>query len=180
MIDKSKYVTWRHLKPGDKIKGWKAGNGCRYAKATVVSVNSAHVTVSVFDRYEEKIDAETAMFEVEMTDKEFRAKHAAGAAEIIKNIQNKLQIDECGYHEMWNVWIGVDPYEMAAYAQKHKFKVVGHSVLSFPKHPMFGGDPLDIGICCEYEDGERFWCHARSSYLQDMVKYYGRHKEEHE
>lgn len=177
MIDKSKYVTYRHLKPGDKIHGWKDGTRIRYCRATVVSVNPAYVTVSVFDQYEEKLNAETAMFEVEMTEKEFRAKHAAGAAEIMQNIHNKLQIDACGYHEMWNAWIGVDPYEMAAWAQKHKFKIVGHTDLSIPKLSMFGGDPLDIGICCEYEDGERFWCHARSSYLRDMEKYYDRHKE---
>ena len=177
MIDKSKYVTWRHLKPGDKIEGWKEGNGKHYARATVVSVNPAHVTLLVFDRHEEMINAETSMFEVKMTEKEFQDKYAAGAAEILKNISTKLQIDVCGYHEMWNAWVSIDPYEMAAYAQKHKFKIVGHTVLSIPKLPMFGGDPLDIGICCEYEDGERFWCHARSSYLEDMAEYYSLYNE---
>lgn len=179
-MKETKYVTWRHLKPGDKIRGWKEGNSTRGARSTVVSVNPAYVTVSVFDRDERKINAEAAMFEVEMTDKEIRAKYAKAAADIMENIHKKLQIDECGYHEMWNAWIGVDPYEMAAYATKHKFKVVGHAVLPFAKTPMFGGDPLDIGICCEYEDGERFWCHARSSYLEVMKVYYSRHKGEQE
>lgn len=177
-MKETKFVTWRHLKPGDKIDGWKEGSMWTGCRATVVSVNPAHVTVLVFDRDEKKLNAETVMFEIKLTDKEFHAKYAAGAAEIMKNIHNKMLIDECGYHEMWNAWIGVDPYEMAALAAKHKFKIVGHTVLSFPKRPMFGGEPLDIGICCEYEDGERFWCHARSSYLVDMVKFYERHKEE--
>ncbi len=27
---------------------------------------------------------------------------------------------------------------------------------------MFSGDTLDVGVCAEYDDGERIWCHFRS------------------
>lgn len=37
---------------------------------------------------------------------------------------------------------------------------------------MFSGDTLDIGVCAEYEDGERFWCHYRYSDIEKMIEQY--------
>lgn len=45
------------------------------------------------------------------------------------------------------------------------------------KTAMFSGDTLDIGVCAEYEDGERFWCHFRSSELEMMQKLYEKYQE---
>lgn len=167
-----KQVTWRSLKPGDKVKGWREGNRVSMANAVVKEANPAYVTILKFGEYEEKLNSETTLFDVEMTDKEVREKYADAAAEIVKSIQTKLHEAEIGYHEIWNSWVNPNPYEMAAYCQKYDFKIIGHVSLSVPKTAMFSGDKLDIGICSEYSDGERFWCHARSSYIEDMLEYY--------
>ena len=31
----------------------------------------------------------------------------------------------------------------------------------------------DVGVVCEYKDGERFWCHYKSDYLQDIFDEWG-------
>ena len=106
----------------------------------------------------EWVDA-SAMFEVELTDKEFYAKYRKDAEKIQAAFQNKLLRDEIGYHEMWNAWLAYDLYELAQHCRENKMKVIGYSEDITPKHS-WGGDLLDIGVCCEYENGERFWCHC--------------------
>ena len=61
---------------------------------------------------------------------------------------------------------------MAAYCAKEKIKVVGHSTDITPKDPMFSNDILDVGVCAEYENGERFWCHYRSRSIENMKEVY--------
>lgn len=51
-------------------------------------------------------------------------------------------------------------------------KVVGHSTDITPKIAMFSGDTLDVGVCAEYDDGERIWCHFRSGDIKKMVRRY--------
>ena len=51
-------------------------------------------------------------------------------------------------------------------------KVVGHSTDITPKIAMFSGDTLDVGVCAEYDDGERIWCHFRSEDIKKMVRRY--------
>ena len=107
-----------------------------------------------------------------MSDEEFKNKYREKAKEVIKNIQNRLLYDEIGYHEMWNLWLYGTPYEMAAYCEKEKIKIIGHSTDITPKIAMFSRDTLDVGVCAEYEDGERFWCHYRSSDIEKLLERY--------
>lgn len=173
MVRKRKYVTWRSLKKGQEIHGYKQGHCTCGFYAVVESTNAAFVTVLKWGTDEEKIPAEETMFEVDMTEEEFKSQHAKGAAEVIKALQNRLAKYEIGYHEMWNAWISYDPYEMAAECQDHKIKVVGVCYDITAKNALFGIDfILDIGICAEYSNGERFWCHASRKYLDDMLADY--------
>lgn len=160
-----KNVTWRHLKIGMEIKGYNNGNTFTFASGTVAAANAAFVTLIIFGK-ERRLNSEEYEFEVELTDEELHAKYREGAAQVVQNIQNKLNEDQAGYHEMWNSWLSYDPYEIAADCAKHNFKIIGHIELSVPKMAMFSGEMLEIGICCEYEDGERFWCHASRGYLE--------------
>lgn len=164
-MHENKYVTWRHLKPGMKIEGYKQGNRFTYSASTVVAANAAFVDLMVFDKEPKRLNSEDVMFEVEMTEEEFQTKYRKGAAQVIQGILNKITEDQAGGHEMWNSWISYDPYEIAAECAKHEFKVIGHIELSVPKKAMFSGELLEIGICCEYADGNRFWCHASKDYL---------------
>lgn len=173
MVRKRKYVTWKSLKKGQEIHGYKRGTLTSGFYAVVESANVAFVTVLKWGTDEEKIPAEETMFEVDMTEDEFKSKYAKGAAEVIQALQNLLAEYEIGYHEMWNAWISYDPYEMAAECQDKKIKVIGVCNDITPKHIMFDPDfILDIGICAEYSDGERFWCHASRKYLDDMLSDY--------
>lgn len=170
MLFNRKSVTWRHLQPGQEIKGYGSnGSTCMFT-AYVKEVNAAFVTVEMWSPGGriEKIDAD-AMFSIEMTRKEIEAKYFTKAKEVLNNIQIKLHNDEIGRHEMWNAWLDCDPYSMAQYCIEHKFNVVGYCTDIIPKTSWLSGEVLDVGVCIEYEDGDRFWCHWRSRYIEEMI-----------
>lgn len=164
-----KLVTYKHLSVGQKIHGVESSNRTSWFTGTVKDINPAFVTVMKFDKYEEKYNSEEYKFEVLMSEAEYKAKYQNTAKKILKNLNNRLQYDEIGYHEMWNSWLYCDIYEMADYCEKVKMMVVGYCTDIIPKIAMLSGDTLDIGVCCEYEDGERFWCHYRSSDLKELL-----------
>ena len=168
-----KLVTYKHLKIGQEIKGTEEGNCYRCFVAFVKSINPSYVAVEMWSKggAEERIGS-SCRFRVEMTEKEFNAKYHSAAKEVMQGIQNKLHGDEIGYHEMWNSWLYGTPYEIASQCVKNKMKIVGHSTDIIPKYAMFGADLLDVGVCAEYEDGERFWCHFRSENIEAMVERY--------
>lgn len=169
----TKLVTYKNLKEGQVIKGTKGDGQCRMFTAFVKSINPAFVTVELWEKdgEEEKINS-SLMFEVEMTEEEFESKYHEKAKEVLKGIQNKLHGDELGYHELWNAWLYGTPYEIASYCVKNNMKVVGHSTDITPKIAMFSGDTLDVGVCAEYDDGDRIWCHFRSGDIEEMVRCY--------
>ncbi|GEM_PF-3179879 len=170
MIEKKK-VTYKQLKIGQEIKGTKIGNCSSGFSAIVKEINPAFVTVLMWGETEKKINSEDTMFEVEMTDDEIAEKYREQAKEVLKGIQNTLHKDQIGYHEMWNSWLYAGTvYEIASYCVKDKMKIIGHCKDIYPKTAMFSGDILDIGVCAEYEYGERIWCHYRSSDLTRLLK----------
>ena len=170
-----KLVTYKQLKIGQEIKGTEISGCSRGFAAFVKTINPAFVTVEMWRKggTEEKIDS-SVMFSVEMTEEEFEEKYFEKAKEVLESIQNKLHQDEIGYHEMWNSWLYGTPYEMASYCIKEKINIVGYASDIIPKIAMFSGDTLDIGVCAEYEDGKRFWCHYRYSDIEKMLKRYER------
>lgn len=165
-----KKVTYKQLKVGQEIEGTTLGNCNSGFSAIVKDINPAFVTVLMWGRDEKKISSE-AMFEVKMTEDEIAEKYREQAKEVLKGIQNILHRDQIGYHEMWNRWLYAGTvYDIAAYCLKEKMNIVGHCKEIHPKTAMFSGEVLDIGVCAEYEDGERFWCHYRSSDLERLLK----------
>ena len=174
MIYEEKLITYKNLNIGQEIQGYKDGSLSSNFIAFVKAINPSFVIVEMWKRggIEEKINS-SAMFKVKLTEDEFRQKYKNKADEIVKNIQKKLNRDEIGYHEMWNAWISYDPYEMAKYCIKEKIEIVGCCYDIIPKIS-FTGTMLDVGICVEYEDGERFWCHYRSETIEDMLRNYNK------
>lgn len=174
MARKMKYVTWRSLKKGQEIHGHKRGFSMSGYRAVVESANAAFVTILKWGKDREQISSEETMFEVKMTEEEFQAMYASEAVEVMKALRNRLPEYEIGCHEMYNAWISYNPYEMAAECKDKKMKVIGVCEEILPKRNMFDHDfILDIGICAEYEDGDRIWCHAHKEYLNDMFEEYG-------
>lgn len=169
----NKYVTYKNLRVGQEIKGTKDGTRICGFVAYVKNINPAYVTVSKWreNGKEEKLNA-SLLFQVEMSKKEFEDKYRKNAKEVLCWINNKLNGDEIGYHEMWNAWLYGTPYEIAQHCVKDKIRVVGYSSDITPKISMFTGDTLDIGVCAEYDDGERFWCHYRYSDIEKMLDKY--------
>lgn len=168
-----KLVTYKNLEIGQEIKGHVDG-GCSSGYAGYIKeINPAFVTVAMWreDGKLKKINS-SCMFKVEMTVEEFNSKYKEKAREVLKGIRNKLHGDEIGYHEMWNAWLYGTPYEMASHCAQNNMMVIGYSPDICPKTAMFSGDILDAGVCAEYEDGERFWCHFRSKDIEDMLEQY--------
>nr|WP_325303363.1 hypothetical protein [uncultured Oscillibacter sp.] len=140
------------------------------ACATVKAKNAAFVTLLVFDTHEEKVPSEDTLFRVEMSDGEFRRTYQKEAEQLIANIQVKVPVYAIGTHETWNTWLSHDPYEMAAECKKNKIQVLGHCTDILPKRSLL--DPaliLDVGICAEFGNGEKIWCHWSSGALKQML-----------
>ena len=167
-----KRVTYKNLKLGQEINGTYKEGLYRGFRAFVKDINLAYVTVEMWEKggKEEKISTDH-LFRVEMSEKEFEQKYRNGAKEVLQGIQNKLHGDEIGYHEMWNSWLFGTPYEIAKYCVGNKMKIVGYSTDIVPKQT-FQEDIMDAGVCAEYEDGERIWCHFWSSRIKEMVNRY--------
>lgn len=167
----NKSVGFRSLKKGQEIKGHTRDGLSSSYVATVKDINSSYVTILMWGKNEQQIDSRS-MFQVEMTIEEFNLKHRDKAKEILAALKNSLNRDEIGYHEMWNAWLYGTPYEMAQYCVKDNIKVLGYCKDIIPKTATFSGDTLDIGVCAEYEDGEKFWCHYRYSDIEMMFERY--------
>lgn len=168
----TKKVGYRALKEGQEIKGFELGGTQAGFTAFVKSASISGVVVNKWksNGVEETIDS-SAMFLVEMTDDELLRKYESEIKEILTSIQNRLTKDQLGYKEQWNSWLYGDPAEMAAYTVKDKFKIVGYSEEITPKHSMFTGDIMEIGICGEYQDSHnRFWCHYSYKNLAILLK----------
>lgn len=178
IVKEDKKVTYKHLKIGRRI------NGTEYEKTRcgftgyVKDINSAYVTVEMWRQggEERKVDSRS-IFLIPMTEEEIIEKYNKMAGKIIEAIQNRMHRDEIGEKEMWNAWLSSNPWEMAQLCKNKKITVIGHCRDIAPKHAMFSGDVLDIGVCAEDEDGYRFWCHFRSDYITTMKKNYQRYQE---
>lgn len=170
MIKENKLVTYKNLNIGQKIGGYRDGTFTSYFNAFVKSITPSFVIVEKWREGGniEKINS-SAMFFVEMSDDEIKQKYHHKASEIVKNLQNKLHRDEIGYHEMWNGWISYNPYEMAKYCIDEQIEIIGICYDIVPKQA-FPGKMLDVGICAEYEDGTRFWCHYDSETINYILR----------
>lgn len=170
IINRLKSVTWRSLSLGQQVKEWRSGQSLHMASATVKAKNAAFVTLLVFGIQEEKVASEGTLFGIEMSDEEFRRTYRKEAEQLIADIQVKIPEYAIGAHEAWNAWLSHDPYEMAAECKEHKIRVLGHCTDILPKRNLL--DPnliLDVGICAEYSDGEKIWCHWSGESLKQML-----------
>lgn len=171
-------VTYKNLKVGQMINGTEYENTYSGFTAFVKDINPAFVTVEMWRQGgdEKKIDSRS-LFLLHMTEDEIIEKYNKAAGKIIEAIQSPMHRDEIGEKEMWNAWLSSNPWEMAQLCKEKKVTVLGHCRDITPKHAMFSGDILDIGVCAEDEDGYRFWCHFRSKDILVMKKRYQRYQE---
>lgn len=167
----NKEVTYKNLKVGQEINGHKLDNSSSSYSAIVTNINPSYITILKWGKYEEKVDSRS-LFYIELTNEEYENKYKDKVIKILKSLKNKLLRDEIGYHEMWNVWLYGTIYEMAEYCTKNKMEVIGYCSAITPKTTMFSEDILDIGVCAESENGERFWCHYRYSDLVQLLEQY--------
>lgn len=177
-MTENKQVTYKHLKKGQKISGIKSENTTAGFDAYVKEVNPAFVTVEMWrpGGREEKINSDV-IFLIELTVEEFREKYNEKARNVVQNIQTVMLYDEIGYHEMCNSWLSSDPWELTQACISKKLSVLGHCKDIIPKRAMFSRDRLDVGVCVENEDGDKFWCHFRSEDIQVLVRRYERYQE---
>jgi hypothetical protein len=165
----NKKVTFKNLTVGQEIKGIEDGSLCSSFNAIIKDINPAFVTYWMWGKAdrEEKVRSDV-MFLIEMTEEDFNDKYREKAKEVLNNIQNKLNYDEIGYHEMWNSWLYGTPYEIAKECINENITIRGYSSDIGYKTDL-SGEILDIGVCAEYEDGERFWCHFSTKCLNDLL-----------
>lgn len=177
-MTEEKYVTYRHLKKGQEISGTKQGNSWSGFKGYVKEANAAYVILELWNPGgpEERYPSEETLFGIEMTEEEIKEKYNQMAGTVVKAIQNRLENYEIGYHEMFNSWLSSDPWEMAQACAKKNLIIIGSCYDIPQKHAMFSGELLDVGICAEDEDGDRFWCHFKSDNIEIMKRRYYRYQ----
>ena len=66
------------------------------------------------------------------------------------------------------------PFEIAKECREQRMRIIGRCKDIVPDKNYISGCTQDIGVCAEYEDGERIWCHYSSEMLNDMLKIWGR------
>lgn len=177
-MEEVKYVTYKHLKRGQKVDGYRNGNMASNFSGYVKEANAAYVIVEMWSHGgpKERYPA-VGMFAVGMSEEEIREKYNDRAGEAVRAIQNRLSIYEIGYHENWNAWLSSNPWELAQMCAKEKFKILGNCKEIMPKRAMFSGELLDIGVCAEDGDGKKFWCHFRQKDMEILVRRYEKYQE---
>lgn len=175
-MNDTRKVTYRQLVKGQLIAGTEQGNSRASFKAYVKDVNPAYVTVEMWKKggVEDRIRSD-GYFLIPLTEDEFILKYNRKAGEILDALQQKLSPDEAGAKTQWNSWLSSNPWELAQFCTEKKLTIRGHCTDIAPKRS-WGGDLLDVGICAEDEDGDRFWCHFRSSTIEKMLRMYDRYQ----
>lgn len=172
-----KKVTYKSLKIGDEIQG---ANGCgRYNsfRGYVKSINPSYVTIEMWrPGGDEKQFSTECFFLLPMDEEEFRQKYNEKAAECVENIQKVLYHDAIGPHSQWNSWLSSDPWELAQACVSKKLNIIGHCKDIVPKHS-WAGNILDVGVCVEDDDNDRFWCHFSNKSIEVLVRRYRRYQE---
>ena len=175
----TKLVPIKKMKVGDKFHNLKYLGGSRMASFEIVEICGAYCKIKIYDR-EETYSTEGLFAEVPLSDEEFKAKYKDGAAVIIEKLRNEISLtnENIGMHEMWNSWIGTDPYEFAAECEKNDIELIGWFELGDNAREFCGGTMLDIGIVAKYNDGNtRFWCHSHKDWIVKMIEEW---EEEHQ
>lgn len=170
-------VTYKHLAIGQEIKGVKTGTVRTGFTGYVFAINPSYVTVSMWkkDGRKEKYSTDS-IFIIEMTEEEYREKWNKKAGEVVTALQNRMLLDEIGYHSMFNAWVSSNPWEMAEACSRQNYRLLGYCPDIPAKHSL-AGDLMDIGFCVETEEEDRIWCHARSSYLEALSRRYERYQD---
>lgn len=163
-------VTWRHLHVGQEVHTIRDGNITRFGRWFVKSTNISKVVLYQWrvGGQEESVPT-SVIFEVEMTAAEIRKAWLPAAKLVREALSNSLNYDEIGYHEMANGFLSHDLMWMAKYCADQEFSIVGVCYDIPVPHMLSPNDILDIGICAEYVDGDRFWVHWRRSSLQNAI-----------
>lgn len=167
-----KSIFWNSLHPGDELTSIKYKTTSKLARWEVISANATCVVLlNKYTNEEEIYYSSDFSAYVPYTDEELRERYHRSAREVVKQLQNTVYYDAIGYHEMWNGWIGTDAYEFAQALEYENIKIIGVCYDIPEKNGLI--DTFDIGIVCEYEDGERFWCHYKSEWLKDIFDDWG-------
>lgn len=169
------------MKAGDVIDYFKTGHTTIMGEYYVAEANIGRITLwpkmpdGTFNHTEARYcDPETFSLIVPMTDTELKDKYHSTAKKVVEALQRTIPLGDIGYHEMWNGWVGTDAYEFAQECEKEDITIVGVCYEIEPKIGVIDPSWLyDVGVVCEYKDGERFWCHYKSDYLSDIFDEWG-------
>ena len=165
----NKYVFAKELDIGQKVEGYKYDTKSSFFTGYIKEITPSYIAVAKWrpDGIIEKYPPD-ALFSIPYPRNEYKQKYKESASKIVDARQNNLQRYEIGYHEMANGWLSPDPYEMAEYCEKNGYMVIGICKDIIPK-PISDDYILDVGVCCEYEDGEKFWCHFNMDTIETMI-----------
>jgi hypothetical protein len=70
---------------------------------------------------------------------------------------------------MWNGWLYGDIFEIAEACINEKMTIIGYCEDIVPKINTISGCEQNIGVCAEYDDGERIWCHYSGELLENLL-----------
>lgn len=91
--------------------------------------------------------------------------------EVYSVLKNNTDVQDHGEHECDNSWLGCGIKDITEGVTKGNYTLLGWFPLAQAKNYTTGID-LDIGVVCEDEDGNRFWCHYAKKWLDDDLDFY--------
>ena len=172
MREEVEWVHWRHVKVGMNLNGYKddVSSHYHYPPFKIMAITGAYVEIE-HQGARERLSTENLYFEMPVSEDKLRDRYRDLARKLQKAFTVKLHKDEIGQHEMWNGWICVtDLYELAQTITQEDFMVVGICTDITP-HDLGGlHAQWDTAVVIEYPDGERYWCHYASMYIQDFLE----------
>ena len=172
----TKEVFPKDIKVGDIVDTYRQDGWSRSVSDgwKVVAVAGAFVTLECRRGKPEQttLSTEGLIFEVSLTEKEYRAKYEPIAAQIIKVLNDEpLPPMDWDSHTMDNSWADIDAWNMAASCEEHNIRIVGWFPLETPKNGWF--QQMDAGIVAEdLVDGDMFWTHYKKEWIEEMTHWY--------
>ncbi len=163
----------KDIKPGDEFCGYERPAN----KNGTHSSTMCHIVVSESGEPlcwgKDPIEGEVAFFHRKLTWQE-RDEWYRNAVDMAnsRNQMNLMGLHADLYdisdarHEMWNGWIQTTWEEQLIELLDEDFFIIG---IVDPAPPRMGL-PMrhPVAIVIEYEDGDRYWCHAEKNWIDDM------------
>lgn len=168
-----KKLSYDEIQVGQKIFCYHLGRQCTISWRDIVKEITENGVILYSKRFSNdagELIPKEAVFEVELTEEEFNQKYHEDAREVYNILNSGEYVGDHGYHEMDNSWQGSSCQEIYKRLAEQHLHLLGWFWLQEIRHGWFAD--YDVGMVVEDDTGERFWCHYKKQWIDDILEYY--------